>query len=101
ALLPTVEQFNRFDGSDLPGPERTKWRRLLVLRPTNPSDLKLLRQSTRDCSKRRVLIIQMLTGRDAYYCVERCGAILLKDAGPSRSLLLASLARRQAFARCH
>jgi aromatic-L-amino-acid/L-tryptophan decarboxylase len=29
ALMPALEQFNRFDGSDLAGPERTKWRRLL------------------------------------------------------------------------
>jgi aromatic-L-amino-acid decarboxylase len=29
ALLPALEQFNNFDGSDLAGPERTKWRRLL------------------------------------------------------------------------
>jgi aromatic-L-amino-acid decarboxylase len=27
ALLPALEQFNRFDGPDLAGPERTKWRR--------------------------------------------------------------------------
>lgn len=29
ALLPALEQFNNFDGPDLAGPERTKWRRLL------------------------------------------------------------------------
>jgi len=29
ALLPALEQFNRFDRPDLAGPERTKWRRLL------------------------------------------------------------------------
>ena len=29
ALLPALEQFNRFDGSDLAGLERTKWRGLL------------------------------------------------------------------------
>jgi hypothetical protein len=29
ALLPVLEQFNNFDGSDVAGPERTKWRRLL------------------------------------------------------------------------
>src|SRR6516225_4375157 len=29
ALLPALEQFNRFDGPDLAGPERTKWRRVL------------------------------------------------------------------------
>ena len=29
ALLPALEQFNNFDGSDVAGPERTKWRRLL------------------------------------------------------------------------
>jgi aromatic-L-amino-acid decarboxylase len=29
ALMPALEQFNNFDGSDLAGPERTKWRRLL------------------------------------------------------------------------
>jgi len=29
ALLPALEQFNNFDGPDLAGPERTKWRQLL------------------------------------------------------------------------
>ena len=29
ALLPALEQFNRFDGPDLAGPERTKWHRVL------------------------------------------------------------------------
>lgn len=29
ALLPALEQFNRFEGPDLAGPQRMKWRRLL------------------------------------------------------------------------
>jgi hypothetical protein len=26
ALLPALEQFNRFDGPDLAGPQRARWR---------------------------------------------------------------------------
>ena len=29
ALLPALEQFNRFEGPDLAGPERMNWRRVL------------------------------------------------------------------------
>jgi aromatic-L-amino-acid/L-tryptophan decarboxylase len=29
SLLPALEQFNRFDGPDLAGPDRMKWRELL------------------------------------------------------------------------
>ena len=35
ALLPALERFNCFDGSDLAGLEHTKWRRLLINRCPN------------------------------------------------------------------